>query len=476
MRDIAHRALAAAVQRGVVYASVRVTDVAYRRMALRNTVPGEPAAEHQAGLLVQIQTETGRGYAATTHMDAAGIERAVADARARAREFPFAAPVPAGAGPRGTYATAVEIDPFVVDAEEYYAVMDRAARTALRHPAIRLVEPFITASRVTKVFVDTRGSELEQRLTTCGGGIRVFAERDGHVQRRSHGILQGTHGQAGFEFVSRDDQESRADRLAQEATMLLDAAPCPDTTTTVILGTEHLALLLHESCGHASEFDRASGDELTFAGGSFLTPERRGRFRYGSELVTIVADGSTPGAMGTYAYDDEGFPPRTVPIVTNGRFENFLTSYSTAASAGGGDGGGCARGEAWWGIPLVRMPNLSLQPGALPLERLLEETDDGIVMETPATWSIDDRRIQFHFSSELAYEVKRGKRGRPFRNASYMGVTPRFWGECDAIADEASWTMWGLAACGKGEPMQAIPVGHGASPARFRNVHVLGSR
>ncbi len=244
MRDIAHRALAAAAGRGVVYASVRVTDVTYRRMALRNTAPAEPVVDHQAGLLVQIQTETGRGYAATTRMDAAGIDRAVSDALTRAGEFPFTAPVPVGAGPRAAYATPVEIDPFAVDAEDYYAVMERGARAALRHPAVRVVEPFITASRVTKVFVDTRGSEIEQRLTTCGGGIRVFAERDGLVQRRSHGILQGTHGQAGFEFVARDDQEERADRLAREATMLLDAPPCPDTTTTVILGTEHLALLL----------------------------------------------------------------------------------------------------------------------------------------------------------------------------------------------------------------------------------------
>lgn len=475
MKDTAIRALASAARAGVAYASVRVTEAAYRRMSLRNTAPSEAAEERQAGLLVQIQTETGRGYAATTRTDSEGIERAVEDALARAGEFPFKTPLPSGRGPRATYDTPIEIDPFALGVEAYHDVMDRAARAALRHPAIRLVEPFITASRVTKVFVDTRGSEISQRLTTCGGGIRVFAERDGDVQRRSHGILQGSHGQAGFEFVARDDHESRADRLAQEATMLLDAAPCPDATTTVILGTEHLALLLHESCGHASEFDRASGDELTFAGGSFLTPERRGRFQYGSPLVTIVADGSTPGAMGTYAYDDEGFPPETVPIVTNGRFENFLTSYSTAAAAGGA-GGGCARGEAWWGIPLVRMPNLSLTPGGLPLDRLLEDTDDGIVMETPATWSIDDRRIQFHFSSELAYEIKRGRRGRLLRNASYMGVTPRFWGACDAIADAASWTMWGLAACGKGEPMQAMPVGHGASPARFRNVQVHGTR
>lgn len=427
------------------------------------------------GLMVHIQTAVGHGYASTTRMDATGIDDAVGLAVSQAGEYPAPGPVPEGCGEQGEYRTRVHIDPFRVPSEEYYATMDRVAAAALRHPAVRLTESFIAASRVHKVFMDTRGSEIDQQFTTCGGGIRAFAVSNGEVQRRSNGILQGDHGQAGFEFVSETYQETLGDQMGAEATALLRAPPCPAKVTNVILGTEHMALLLHESCGHASELDRVTGDELTFAGASFLTPDRRGWFRYGSSLVTITADGSTPGAMGTYGYDDEGFAPRRIVLVERGIFKAYLSSFGSAIALEE-PSGGCARGEGWWGVPLVRMPNVSLAPGDISLPQLLSETDDGIVMETPYTWSIDDRRLHFHFTSELAYEVKQGKRGRLLKNASYMGVTPRFWAGCDAVADMSSWRLWGLAACGKGEPMQAMPVGHGAAPARFRDVQVGESR
>jgi TldD protein len=106
------------------------------------------------------------------------------------------------------------------------------------------------------------------------------------------------------------------------------------------------------------------------------------------------------------------------------------------------------------------------------LEDLIADTDDGIYMEMNRSWSIDDKRLNFQFGTELAYEIKNGKWGRLLKNATYTGITPEFWRSCDAICDIDHWAVWGTPNCGKGQPSQVAHTGHGASPARFRNVQV----
>jgi TldD protein len=91
-------------------------------------------------------------------------------------------------------------------------------------------------------------------------------------------------------------------------------------------------------------------------------------------------------------------------------------------------------------------------------------------MATDRSWSIDDLRLNFQFSCEIAWEIKRGKRTRILRDPVYTGITPKFWRACDAICGPEEWHLWGINTCGKGDPMQLMQVGHGASPARFRGV------
>jgi TldD protein len=133
---------------------------------------------------------------------------------------------------------------------------------------------------------------------------------------------------------------------------------------------------------------------------------------------------------------------------------------------------GCVRADGWNRLPMIRMTNVNLEPGTWKLADLIADTDDGIYMSINKSWSIDDRRLNFQFGVEAAYEIKNGKLGRLFKNATYTGMTPQFWGGCDAVCGPDEWTVWGLSNCGKGEPMQVMRTGHGASPARFRNVQV----
>jgi TldD protein len=235
-------------------------------------------------------------------------------------------------------------------------------------------------------------------------------------------------------------------------------------------------LQIHESIGHPIELDRVLGMEANFAGTSFLTLEKLGNLRYGSELVNVVADARQehgPG-LGTFAYDDEGVAAQSTPIITNGRFTGYLSSRETAHTIGAARSGGTLRAEGWNRLPMIRMTNVSILPGEKPLslEQLIAATDQGIYMETNKSWSIDDKRYNFQFGCEIAWEIKRGKRARMLKNPSYSGITTEFWNSMDAICSRDEWTLWGTPNCGKGQPQQVVGTGHGASPARFRNIRV----
>jgi TldD protein len=241
--------------------------------------------------------------------------------------------------------------------------------------------------------------------------------------------------------------------------------------TTLILGATQLALQVHESCGHPIELDRVFGTEASYAGTSFLTTDKLGHFRYGSDIVNITADATILGGLGTFGFDDEGVPAQRTPIVRNGIFVGYLTSRETATRLGL-QSNGAARADGWNRIPIIRMTNINLEPGTWRFEDLIADTDDGIYMELNKSWSIDDKRLNFQFGTEIAYEIKQGKFGAMLKNATYTGLTPQFWGSCDAICNQDYWNVWGTPNCGKGQPPQTAHVGHGTAPARFRNVRV----
>src|SRR5262249_25358752 len=184
----------------------------------------------------------------------------------------------------------------------------------------------------------------------------------------------------------------------------------------------------HESCGHPSELDRALGWEANFAGLSFLTPEKLGHLHYGSPIVNLVADATAPGALGSFGFDDEGVAAQCVNLVKDGIFTGYLSSRDTANLVGLKRSGGSMRAESWAVVPIIRMTNISLLPGeAGSLEDIIADTKDGIYMETNKSWSIDGRRYNFQFSTEIGYEIKNGKLTRMLKNPSYSGITPEFW-------------------------------------------------
>jgi len=265
-----------------------------------------------------------------------------------------------------------------------------------------------------------------------------------------------------------------AERVGSEAVALHSARQCPAGVMTLILDGSQLALQIHESCGHPTELDRVLGSEINFAGTSFLTTDKLGHFRYGSDIVNLVADATpatSPGGLGTFAYDDEGVPAQNVYLVRNGIFSNYLSSRETAHEIGARSTG-AMRASSWSNIPLVRMTNVSLLAGNSSLEEMIAATDEGVFMSTNRSWSIDDKRLNFQFGTEIGWLVKHGKIIEMVKNPTYSGTTPRFWGNCTAIAGPKEWTIWGTPNCGKGQPQQVMSTGHGAAPARFDNISI----
>jgi TldD protein len=483
MKDLALNALDRAVRRGATYADVRAVERRTEDLAVKNGQADRCIVADSAGIGVRVLAGGAWGFASTSNLDgeavAAAVDRALENARAAALVQAGPLDLPARPGETGPYATSIRRDPFAVPVETRLELLVACSETMRRHPAISVAQAHLTLFREHKWFVSSEGSRLEQTIVETGGGVSATAVGEGGVfQRRS---LADT-AQAGYEFVDELDLPAQAERCADEATALIAAPPCPSGERTVILGSSMLSLQVHESCGHPVELDRVLGSEASFAGTSFLTVDQLGVLQYGSPVVNLTADATAPRGLGTFGWDDEGTPAARFPVVKDGRFVSYLTSRETAwwlANHYRGvapDSNGTMRADGWGRVPLVRMTNISLEPGEWSLDDLIAATDDGLLLDTPKSWSLDDKRLNFHFGAEVAYEIRNGKLGRLMRDASYTDMTPRFWQSCDAVCNADHWRLWGLPSCAKGEPVQIAHVAHGAAPARFRGVPVHGSK
>ncbi|MDP9034857.1 MAG: TldD/PmbA family protein [Myxococcota bacterium] len=463
----------------VRYAEARYVEGESERLSVRDGRPDQVMRESSRGIGVRVLGEKTWGFACTANLDEgsviAAVESALAIARASAPLAPRPVVFPERPPSRGTYTTRFAIDPFEVPLEHKLAVLDAPVR-ALRSGDPRLVsaEAWMTWTRQQKRLVTTEGTDVSQAFLYGTHGMHVFARGEhGISQRRSYPTWRGGDGfQAGWERVAELDLLSHVDRVKGEVLALLVAPPCPTGARALLLESSQVGLQIHESCGHPTELDRVFGSEITLAGGSFLQPRLLGTLRYGSPLVTLVADATCEGGNGTFGWDDEGIPGGKRPLVDRGIFVDYLSSRETAAALGRSSTG-TMRADGWNRPPIIRMVNVSLEAGAGgSLDDLVGDTQDGVLMATDRSWSIDDVRLNFQFSCEIAWEVKNGKRTRVLRDPFYTGITPVFWRSCDAICGESERRLWGITSCGKGDPMQIMQVGHGAAPARFRDVTI----
>jgi len=484
MKQIADWALGMAVARGAGHAEARIVDERGRSLGTRNGRGADASEGESLGLGVRVLADGGWGFAATQELTREGVERCaalaaeIARASARVRREPARlVDEPAAVA---EWSSPCEIDPFAVPMEENLELLRKIDGTLTAVEGVTLAETGMVFRRHEQWFYSTEGAAIHQTRTTTGAGFAAHAFEGDTIQKRSYpNSFGGQYQNRGYELIGELRLLENAERVGRECVELLKAPQCPEGRRDLVLDSSQLGLQIHESIGHPIELDRVLGYEANFAGTSFLTLDKLHKLRYGSELVNVVADARPehgPG-LGTFAYDDEGVAAQCVPIITRGGFEGYLSSRDTAARIGRARSGGHMRAEGWSRVPIVRMSNISILPGETPLsfDELIGSTDDGIYMETNRSWSIDDKRYNFQFGCEVGWEIKGGKRGRMLRNPSYSGITTEFWNSMDAICDRRYWTLWGTPNCGKGQPEQSMGTGHGAAPARFRQVKVGGA-
>jgi TldD protein len=478
VKDLARLALDETVAAGAGYADVRAVVEDTESLTVQDQRVEGVERQVSRGVGIRVLVDGAWGFAGTARLDRSRIQAAartaveVARASSTARREPIE--LAATDVQQRDWETPHGTDPFDVAIEDKLELLLATTSAASRIRGLALSKSSFDAWRTEKWLLSSEGAELHQRIIHLAAGGECTAIGSNEVQTRSFpNSFRGWCGSGGWEDVVALDLPGAAPRYAEEAVALLTAPELPEQTGTLVLDGSQVAVQVHESVGHPLELDRILGHESAYAGTSFVRVSDLGSLRYGSPLVNLTLDSTTPGALGTFGYDDEGVPAGRFPLVIGGVLRDVLSNRETAHVLGAGTASnGTMRADSWETIPLIRMSNIHLEPGGGTLEDLLADTGDGVFMSTNRSWSIDDKRVNFQFGTEAAWPIKEGRLGRLYRNPTYQGRTTAFWGSCDAIAGPQEWRVYGTPNCGKGQPSQIAHVAHGAAPARFRGVRM----
>lgn len=477
MRCFLKKAVEIMTHKKVDFGDIRIIEERVQEIVVRNREVSVLRDDISIGFGVRILYNGGWGFASSNELTNKEIERvvgyafSVADASSKVRRTKVKlAPEPSW---QDVWKTPVLKDPFLVSIEDKINLLYSINDILLKDPVIKTAVSKMTFIKTHKYYASTEGSDIEQILYYSGAGYSATAVNDNEVQTRSY---PGGHAymlSMGYEYVDSLNLVENAQRVREEAKALLTAQNCPCEEMDLIIYGDQLALQIHESCGHASELDRVLGYEESYAGSSFLTTDKLGKFRYGSDIVNLVADTTLPGGLATCGYDDDGVKAQRWYIVKNGILSGYMTNREFAHTIGHKRSLGANRADSYRSIPIIRITNLSLMPGEWEYEDIIRSTKKGIIMENNKSWSIDQRRLNFQFGCEIGWLVENGKITKMVKNPVYQGITHIFWRSCDAIANEKYWKLYGVSNCGKGQPTQVFRMSHASSPARFRKVKVF---
>ncbi len=460
---------------GITFADLRITFTDYESISFMNgNLRGYGASKASPAIGIRVLIDGCFGFAGSNDLSDASIERMIARAKANAiqgaRFQKEKVSFPALPASTGEYVHQPELDPFTMPQEEKLDFLKKLARTI--KPQGKIVNSHVAAEfeRQEKYYVNSEGSYSHSVVYNTLPVMGVVAADGNGIQSRTWpGHMSA--GRAGFELFHQQKFMENTDRIIKEATELLTAPVITEEKADIIIGAGHLALQLHESVGHATEADRIFGQEISYAGKTFVKPLMLGNFKYGSEIVNIYSDSTDPKGMGYQPLDDEGVPGRRVDIIKNGILVDQQTSRHTAHKLGLEPSSNMKASFAD-DFPLVRMTNLCIAPGKGSLDELIASTERGYYLDFTKTWSIDDNRNNFQFTTEIGYKIKDGKIIGIVKEPTYFGITPQFWNACDAICGEEEWDYHSTFHCGKGEPGQIMRLSHGVAPARFKDINV----
>ncbi|MGD9540722.1 TldD/PmbA family protein [Methylocystis sp.] len=479
--DLADIALAAARQGGASYADLRIGETR-REYAFAKDERLENFDERASqGFGLRVLLDGCWGFCGGRRLDPSslrdGVERALENARA-VKPIQFQ-PIELERLPahEAEWIMPMGVDPFEASAGEKADLLLAIIASARDHGA-DFCSASLSAAREERFFANSLGSRIHQTRTRVAPNFQAAAIDRAKGRLATRDCLTPARG-AGWDYVLGAGLIEQAARAGEEARAKLDAKPVTPGDYELVIDPTNLWLTIHETVGHSTELDRVLGWEANFAGTSFVKPHMLNELRFGSELMTIVADRAQPGALATIGYDDDGAPAKAAEfaIVEKGVFRNFQMALGQAHLIGLSHSNGCAYADSPTTFPIQRMPNISLKPNPrkCSFDDLINDVENGIYVVGAGSWSIDQQRDNFQFGGQLFYEIKNGRLGELLRDGAYQGRNTQFWNSLSGLCDESAYHLDGTFTCGKAEPVQLAPVSHGSPPALFRNVRVLNT-
>ena len=478
MDDLIAKAIDKAEKGGASFAEVRVFGYKYEQISTRDGQIESCGTYNDRGYGIRVIKNGAWGFASTAVIDETTVDEIAnlaikeAEATSKVQKNPIVLteePII-----KDKYKTPFKIDPFDIPVEDKIEILKLSDQIITeKGDAIKSRSNSMSFYNVYLDYGNSEGTRITQEELFSGASVSVIAIANDNQSRNEE-----LYEMRGYEYIDKYDFEKTSDYVAKEAVILATEAKAPkEGKTNFILEPFQLGLTIHESTGHPTELDRVLGWEADFAGTSFLTLDKLGtNYQYGSEKVNLVCDPTMPYVLGHEKYDHEGVATKKFDVVREGIFKGYQSDRQTAKIVGLDNSNGNARIARYNRVPLVRMSNLYLEPdpqGPKNLDELIAETDEGIYGIGWKSHSIDDKRTNFQFAVQIAYEIKNGELGQPLKNTIYQAATPEFWGGLDMMTQE--WAIEGLGpSCGKGAPhMQAMWVSHGGPYSRFKDVNIF---
>jgi TldD protein len=480
--DLANLAIQQLHQSGCEYGEIRLCRYRTQTLMARDRSLNILSDNISSGYGIRVLLNGAWGFAASNEKTPEAITRTIHLAIEIAKGTRLTQQQPVRLAPveayQDTYTTPIEINPFDIPIKDKANLLLSLNEKLLQYETqgVKKAFSFLRFSQEDKTFASTEGSHIQQTIYRTHPGFGCMAIANGDAQTRNY---ERPPLNMGYEQVNPDDLFSQVNRVAEEAIEKVHAEPAPARDrANLILKPSNLYLTIHESVGHPTELDRVFGYEANFAGTSFATTDKLGELQYAAPWINFIADRTQPGGRSTVGYDDEGVKAQSWYVVKDGILVDYLSDRETAHRLGRAASNGSSFADSWSSVPMVRIPNLGLEPGeaggshTASLEEMIADTKDGILIDGVGSFSIDQQRRNFQFGGDAFWRVKNGKIAGMVKDLTYHSMTTDFWQQVDALGGAEEWQQYGTNMCGKGEPIQIAQMTHGCVPVRVRDIQI----
>ncbi|MEZ0541263.1 TldD/PmbA family protein [Fibrella arboris] len=499
-KRLADIALNAARSKGASYTDVRIGRYLQQYVFTREKQVQNISNAESFGVGIRVIANGTWGFAATSDVTPAGIAKcaetavAIAKANAKLQSEPVVLAPQKGVG-EVSWKTPIKKNAFEIPVKDKIDLLLKTNAAAMDNGAGFMTSNLFMINE-QKYFASTDGSYIDQDIhriwptftaTAVDRAAGKFKTRDAFSSPMGMGYeyldglasekIPGPDGLVGYR--NSYDMVEDATLAAKQAKQKMTAKTVTAGKYDLVLDPNHLGLTIHESVGHPTELDRVLGYEANYAGTSFATLDKwkTKSFKYGSDLVNIVADKKQPFTLGTVGYDDEGVPAKEWDLIKNGVLVNYQAIRDQVAILGGNESNGCCYADNWDSVQFQRMPNVSLKPGTekRSVIDMIKGVDKGIYIIGRGSYSIDQQRYNFQFGGQLFYEIKNGEIVGMLDDVAYQANTQEFWNSCAQLCDKDDYRTFGSFFDGKGQPSQVSAVSHGSPTTRFNGVNVINT-